>query len=255
MRKLIYLTIFLASLSSAWAAAEQSPAEAKLRETLRNTMLQMRTLQGEKDNLQSEKDQLDADKKGLDTKLNALTKEAATAQAAAEKTIADTRDQLALAQSENQMLKESLAKWKAAHQQVTDLARKTEDARVKLNSEKIALTRKVDDQQRKNEEMYKLGTEILKRYESFGLGTALTAREPFVGLTRVKFQNLIQDYGDKLTDTSIKPDPAKPGAKPAAKPAAAEKPAAAKPASAKPAAKNEQSKPLANADTASATKP
>ncbi len=46
-------------------AAEQNPAEAKLRESLRNTMLQMRTLQGERDTLQAEKDQAEAAKKAL----------------------------------------------------------------------------------------------------------------------------------------------------------------------------------------------
>jgi hypothetical protein len=45
----------------------------------------------------------------------------------------------------------------------------------------------------------------LDRYEKFGLGDALTAREPFVGLTKVKFQNLVQDYQDKLSDQKVKP--------------------------------------------------
>ena len=65
------------------------------------------------------------------------------------------------------------------------------------------LPRKGDDQQRKNRAMYQLGLEILKRYEHFGLGDAITAREPFVGTTRVKFENLIQDYGDKLAAQKI----------------------------------------------------
>ena len=60
------------------------------------------------------------------------------------------------------------------------------------------------DQQTKNDAMFKLGNEILKRYERFGLGDALTRREPFVGTTRVKFQNLIQDYTDKVADQRIK---------------------------------------------------
>ncbi len=63
--------------------------------------------------------------------------------------------------------------------------------------------------------MYKIGTEVLTRYENFGLGTALTAREPFTGSTRVRMQNLAQDLGDKLADQRIKPEPpAHPAAKP-----------------------------------------
>lgn len=51
--------------------------------------------------------------------------------------------------------------------------------------------------------MYQVGVEILNRYENFGLGDALLAREPFVGTTRVKFQNLIQQDQDQLTDSRI----------------------------------------------------
>jgi hypothetical protein len=48
--------------------------------------------------------------------------------------------------------------------------------------------------------MYQAGMEILDRYEKFGLGDAILAREPFTAAQRVKFQNLVQDFSDKLTD-------------------------------------------------------
>jgi hypothetical protein len=48
--------------------------------------------------------------------------------------------------------------------------------------------------------MYQAGMEILDRYEKFGLGDAILAREPFTATQRVKFQNLVQDLSDKLTD-------------------------------------------------------
>ena len=77
------------------------------------------------------------------------------------KTIADLRTKLEAQQAEGERLSASLEKWKASHQQVTELAAKREAARVKLNSEKIELERKVADQMRKNQEMYKIGTEVL----------------------------------------------------------------------------------------------
>ena len=52
--------------------------------------------------------------------------------------------------------------------------------------------------------MFRLANEVLDRYAQFGLGTAISAREPFVGITKVKFQNLVQDYQTKLTDQTIK---------------------------------------------------
>jgi hypothetical protein len=51
-----------------------------------------------------------------------------------------------------------------------------------------------------------LGNEVLDRYAQFGLGTAISAREPFVGITKVKFQTLVQDYQNKLTDQTIRSD-------------------------------------------------
>jgi hypothetical protein len=54
--------------------------------------------------------------------------------------------------------------------------------------------------------MYRLANEVLDRYAQFGLGTAISAREPFVGVTKVKFQNLVQDYQNKLSDQSIRPE-------------------------------------------------
>src|SRR4051794_27609761 len=94
MRLLVLTFLFLVT-AVAVQAAEQNPAEAKLRESLRNTMLQMRTLQGERDTLQAANDQLTAEKKALEEKLAALTKESAANQAAAEKLLAETQDKLA----------------------------------------------------------------------------------------------------------------------------------------------------------------
>ena len=47
--------------------------------------------------------------------------------------------------------------------------------------------------------------EILTRYQQFGLGQALAAREPFTGNAKVKLQNIVQDYGDKILNQTAKP--------------------------------------------------
>ena len=54
--------------------------------------------------------------------------------------------------------------------------------------------------------MYRLANEVLDRYAQFGLGTAISAREPFVGIAKVKFQTLLQDFQTKLTDQTIRHD-------------------------------------------------
>lgn len=208
MKPAAFIFLNLAFVAALAAADAPNPAEAKLREGLRNTMLQLRTIQAERDALQAEKAQNELEKKALADKAEALTKAAAANQEAAEKSIAELKDRIAAREADVAQTQADLEKWKAAATRADELARKTEAARAKLAAEKIELDRHVAAQRVKNAEMYKIGTEILSRYERFGLGTALTAREPFVGTTKVKLQNLVQDYGDKLADAQIKPEAA-----------------------------------------------
>jgi len=168
-------------------------------------MLQLRTAETEKANLQAAQADLDQKNQTLTHQIEALTKQLAEDKAKADKTAADLTDKVAKQEGDIVQLKEALEKWKVSHGKITQIAQTKEAERAKFESKSIVLERKVADQQRRNDAMYKLGREVLDRYERFGLGDALTAREPFVGLTRVKFENLIQDYADKLTDQKIKP--------------------------------------------------
>jgi chromosome segregation ATPase len=202
------LVTFILFTTIALHGAEQSPAEAKLRDTLRNTLLQLRAAHGERDTLEAEKAQLEQDKQAAINRLEALTKQAAAAQDAAAQKIATFEQKTAAQELEIARLNESLTKWKASQQEAVALAGKKEAERARLAQEAIELQRKVTDQQTRNFAMYKVGKEILTRYENFGLGTALTAREPFVGMTRVKLENLVQDGEDELTAQRIKPDAA-----------------------------------------------
>lgn len=224
MRRLLALTFFAASI--AMGADQPSPAELKMREALRNTMLQLRTAETERANLQAANAEQEQKLKAQDEKLKALAKQLADDKAAADKQAAELTDKVAKRDGDIVQLNESLAKWKAAHAQVTEVARTKEAARAQFEAKSIGLERIVADQQRKNDAMYRLGIEVLNRYEHFGLGDALTAREPFVGITRVKFENLIQDYSDKLTDAKIKPTaaPVPPKAAPSAEKQAAPSP-------------------------------
>jgi hypothetical protein len=201
-----YWITLLGLLPLALQAADQNAAEAKLRESLRGTMLQLRTIQGERDQLQADKTQLEADKKDLTGKVQALTKQAAADKDASDRAIAKLTDKANAQEKEITELKTALEKWKLSQQEAVSLAKAKEDARAALAAEAIVLKRKVADQQTRNLAMYKVGTEILSRYEKFGLGTAITAREPFTGSMRVKLENLVQDYSDKLDAERLKPE-------------------------------------------------
>jgi chromosome segregation ATPase len=205
----------LLALSSAPLLAQQpTPAEAKLRETLRTTMLELRAAQTDKANLQAAQATLETANKTLTTeaeamkkKFDALTAQAAADQASARKEIDDLTGRLADREAELTKHREALEKWKIAHQQVAAVANKKEEARAAAVQKGIELERTVAAQQKRNVELYKLADEILTRYSKFGLGEAIAAREPFTSLTRVKLQNIAEDYKDKLLDNVIKPKP------------------------------------------------
>jgi predicted nuclease with TOPRIM domain len=157
--------------------------------------------------LAAEKIDLETKNAELTKKLETLTKAAAAERVASEKTIADLKTKNEDQAADMVRLNESLAKWKVGYQDKEDLAKSKEAERAKLADKVVLLDRRVADYKRKNEELYKTGSEVLTRYENFGLGAALAAREPFTRVTRVKMETLVQDYQDKLTDNKIKPEP------------------------------------------------
>jgi len=232
------------------AADPAGAAEAKLRENLRATMLQLRDAQNQRATAEAEKADIEAKRAALAEELETLKKKTAENQAESKKAIDELNGKVEERDREIGTLRVSLEKWKVDHKKITDIANTKEAQRAKLAEKVIALDRVVADQRTKNAQMYQIGLEVLSRYERFGLGDALTVREPFIGVTRVKFQNLIQDYSDKLADAKIKPEPA-----PETKPAAGEKPGAKPDSKAKPstkpgAAPKSEAKPKAGAGSA-----
>jgi len=172
--------------------------DARLKQMLQTLTGRLRAAETERNTLLSDKAQLEQEKKALTAKVDGLNK-----QVAEDKAKLDTLD---AKQKELDDAKESLAKWKVAYEQIQTAAQKSEAERSKLASEAIVLRRKVEDRERKNFELYKTANEILTRYEKFGLGDALGAREPFTGTTRVKLENQVQDYEDKIADGKVKPE-------------------------------------------------
>jgi chromosome segregation ATPase len=203
LRLLLASALLLAGSAAAPAQDQANTVETRLRDALKNTMLQLRTVTTDRDNLQAQVTDLQSQNDTLTKQVADLTKKSAADQAAASGAITVLKGQVSDQEDSIAKLQTALDAWKKSQQQAVDIATKTEDKRAKLAELAIHLQRIVDDQKRRNDEMYKLGMELLDRYEKFGLGEALTAREPFTGITRTKFETLVQDYEDKLVDQTI----------------------------------------------------
>ena len=202
--RMFFQWALVASFTSVGLSADVSPNEARLRENVKGLMVQLRTIQAERDTLDAAKNEHEQKAKELGEKLAALTKASDTEREGLERTVSGLRGKVAELEKENGGLKADLAQAVGVGNQTADRLKKKEADGLKLGERIVDLERKVSEGERKNLELHRLGKEILERYEKFGLGTALTAREPFVGTTRVRLQNLVQEYSDKLSEQRIK---------------------------------------------------
>ena len=152
-------------------AAEDPDPTVKIREQLRAVTLQLRSAQIDSANAQ--------------------------AAAAADQKSKDLAAKIADLEKNNATLIKQAATDKAA------VANDKEDQRAKLAAEAILLKRTVVDRERKNLFVFNTAGEILDRYRDYSLGKAITAREPFIGTTRVKLENQVQGYQDRILDQRI----------------------------------------------------
>ena len=197
--------LLFGSLLTPLQAAEPADPALKLREQLRGVMLQLRSAQSESANAQAAQAAAELKTKELAAKLAELDKRAAALakqsnadQAAAATAQAALTTKLAERDARLAQTNEALDKWKAGYQLAAGLARAKEDERAKLAAEAIVLKRTIADREAKNIALFNTANEILDRYQNYALGKALQAREPFIGTTRVKIENLVQGYQDKI---------------------------------------------------------
>ncbi len=207
MKKSLALFLILA-VSPVFAVEEVDPAMAalkRMREQLRTVMLQQQKTEAERAGLAADKVVLEEKVSSLDSNLKKLAKESNLQKETDSKAIADLQDKAAAQAAEIVRLQESLAAWKKGHAEVVTAAKKIDAQRAEHAARAILAERKLADANRKNLDLFNIGNEILAKYEGFGLGTAITAREPFTRTMRVKLENYLQDFGDKLQDGKIQP--------------------------------------------------
>lgn len=201
-------TAFAFAASLGLASAEPAPADpamARMRDAMKKLTQRITDSESQMVAAQAAQIAAEAQVKELTAKLDAankqlkqLTSQSAADKATAENKISDLEKKLQSRDASIAQYADALAKWKDGFEQAQKVANAKEAERVQATARAIELERKVAEHERKNREMYLLGTEILERYRNFGIGTALMAREPFVGSMKVKFQNYVQDYGVKL---------------------------------------------------------
>ena len=213
MKTLLFLLALAPAISSAAEPAAADP-DAKLREALRATAVQLRTAQTDLANAQATTAAAEAKNKALEKqladangKLTTQIKTASEDRTIAEQNIATLGNKLADRDKRIKEYEEAIVKWKAAWQQATSLAQTTDAEKTKLATEAAGLKHTLADRERKNIALFNAANEILDRYKNHALGKAILAKEPFTQTSRVKIENLVQGYNDKIIDNRISAKP------------------------------------------------
>lgn len=202
MPRIHILLLALGAFSSlGWStlrAEDVGTDEVRLRQTLRDTMLQLRQAQSDLANLQATQAAQADEEKTLKDQVALMTKHSADDKAESARSAETLKAKVAEQASLIAHLEDQLGQWKVAAERMNQSAKTLEAQRAKALAVASQLERRTEDLKSKNQELYRLGSEILDRYEKFSLGEQFLAREPFIGRTRVDLENQIQDYDDQL---------------------------------------------------------
>jgi chromosome segregation ATPase len=174
-------------------ARADAATEARLRDALRSATAQVRTLEDEKASWA-------AKEAALQKEVGALREQARTAGVARrpDREVADLKKQLAEVQGTNQKLIEATVKCQGSAREQLDAGRVCEEDRSRLAAQFATLSGKLNDAEARNERLFRVGKDIIDWLAQVGVGAAIAAREPFLGLKRVELENAAQSFEDQL---------------------------------------------------------
>jgi chromosome segregation ATPase len=195
-----YLQLFLVMASAVVlsATARADSETDRLRDALRSTTGQLRTLEDQRAALQARATAAEQERDRLRKQTETLRAQVKEAEQAYRQAVKDFNDRLAERD-------EALEKWKSAYTEAATVARGKDAERSKFESEAAALKTSNKSCEAKNAQLVKVGTEIVKQYEAMDPLEKILDHEPVVGLKRVEHQNTVQDFRDKILDQKVKP--------------------------------------------------
>jgi chromosome segregation ATPase len=206
----VWAVFAVIGLSLSPAAAQPDNAEARLRAQLRQATVQLRDFQDQNAQLMAKQAEAERDRMTLAVKLAADEKELAllrqqvqTSKNASDQATAQLqaqRENFAKIDAENQGKFSSL---REAYNQAMETAKTREADIARFNAALVQIRGRIQACESKNTELVKLGKEVLDLYENRNVLSALASLEPITKLKRVEYQNLIQDYEDKMRANEI----------------------------------------------------
>ncbi len=209
MRRLALAALLaLLPLGASWADTDTD----RLRDLLRRTTEQMRALQDQTSTMQASLDeatqQRDQAQKAVadrDAQIAQLTAAAATPKVPPA-ALAQLQANEQSLRAQNAQLQAGLAKWQAAYGQAADVAQARDAAAKQLSASAVGGERGLKLCEQKNAELIRTASDILHLYQTQDFRSLLLkSYEPVIGFEKVKLENMIQDYEDRIRSASYYP--------------------------------------------------
>ena len=201
MRRLFILSLLL--LLPTRLPAEEAEVETKLREALRNTMLQVRDAQAKTAEMEGAMVASQAETEKLKKELASAREELVEERNIAANQATELRAELAARDDKILSLEAQGAKWQKDYAAVIQQARKMQAEAGQSKARNTVLERAVAEQQVKNVEMKQAADQILDRYSKHSVGATILAREPFISVNRAKLQTIMQDLETRVRAAAI----------------------------------------------------
>ncbi|HEY9130356.1 MAG TPA: hypothetical protein VIM98_01260 [Dyella sp.] len=198
MKRILAVAISMGlAVASLGAQAQQGSLEEQLRSQLRDTRGQLQDLQGQQAQWQSQKAALEQERDQAKKALEQAQAELAKARGAS--------PALAAEKAGRQKAEEETRQAQSAYAQVAGQAKQQESRNAALNTQLAGTQKQIEACSAKNEQLYKVGQEILDAYVHMDMGTLMSSRQPFATSARVKLDNAAQAYGDRMYEQRYVP--------------------------------------------------
>ena len=205
-------TILVTAVSmivSLHALADESSNEDRLRDALRQAVTQMRAAQDQAAQAQAELQKAQNAQQSVQAQLDAANAKLSASAKQPAAPAADMRalqSALAADRAQNIQFQQGLARWQAAYQAAAALARSKDQESRQANSGLQANSRALDMCKAANTKLIDVAEQTLHLYESQSFRSLLLrSYEPVIGMAKVRLENMVQDYDDKIRNQEYIP--------------------------------------------------
>jgi chromosome segregation ATPase len=198
-RSAVLPALILCAIAGA-AHAQENP-EDRLRDALRQSVMEMRAAQDQAAQAAADLQKAQADKAALQARLDADEAKLAAAPTVKPADLSALNDRVRQLAAQTATLQQQNAKLQAGLQGATDLAHRTQDEKSQAAAAAKANATALQTCKATNARLIDISEQVLHLYESQSFrGILLRSYEPLIGTAKVRLQNLVQDYDDKIRD-------------------------------------------------------